>query len=171
MMIFKKIKSFQAKVAAVAMFASGSLFFSATAVAQTPANDTAISADTMTVGDRMADGSIYAGISPFTKKPMYVTAEDAPLTMTFNDAVKYAGNLNAHGCRDWRLPTLAELNILYQNRDKGALQGTFNSSSSPNGYYMSCKPFYDGGAWSKRFSDGAVTDEYRSYGVAVRCVR
>src|SRR5437870_5038986 len=33
-------------------------------------------------GDRMADGSIYAGVSPDTNKPMYTTPADATLTYT-----------------------------------------------------------------------------------------
>src|SRR5690349_10563178 len=36
-------------------------------------------------GDRMADGTVYAGISPDTHQPMYTTPEDAPLTYTFNE--------------------------------------------------------------------------------------
>lgn len=36
------------------------------------------------IGDRMEDGTIYAGISPDTGKKMYTTSADAPLTMTWN---------------------------------------------------------------------------------------
>src|SRR5713101_9753590 len=38
------------------------------------------------IGDRMVDGTVYAGISPDTNKPMYTTPNDAPLTHTFNQA-------------------------------------------------------------------------------------
>src|SRR5205823_762495 len=77
-------------------------------------------------GDRMEDGTIYAGISPDTHKPMYTTARDAPLAMKWKDAMKYAAALDAQGHHDWRVPTKAELNMLYENRDKSALKGTFN---------------------------------------------
>ena len=34
-------------------------------------------------GDRMGDCSVYAGISPDTRRTMYTTPADAPLTFTF----------------------------------------------------------------------------------------
>ena len=86
------------------------------------------------VGDKMLDGTVFAGISPETSKPMYATPADAPLTRmfnkarTFNKAQKYAAKLNAHGHKDWRVPTKAELNVLFNNR---AAIGGFNSTGSP----------------------------------------
>src|SRR4051794_158598 len=41
-------------------------------------------------GDKMPDGTIYAGISPDTGKPMFAASADAKLTMTFNEAKEYA---------------------------------------------------------------------------------
>src|SRR5437764_572294 len=63
-------------------------------------------------GDKMPNGSIYAGVSPDTGKAMYATPADAPLAMTFNEAQKYAAKLDAHGHRDWRIATEDELNVL-----------------------------------------------------------
>src|SRR5260370_42273506 len=37
-------------------------------------------------GDKMPDGTIYAGVSPDTGKAMYATPADAPLTYTVNAA-------------------------------------------------------------------------------------
>ncbi len=89
-------------------------------------------------GDRMADGTIYAGISPDTHKAMYTTPADASLTMKWKKAMDYAAGLDAHGRHDWRVPTKAELNVLWENRDKGALKGTFNvTGSAPAGWYWS----------------------------------
>src|SRR5437763_4259493 len=68
------------------------------------------------IGQTMADGTKFAGISPDTGKPMFTTANDAPLTMTFNEAANYALHLDAHGHQDWRLPSRAELNVLFNNR-------------------------------------------------------
>ena len=61
------------------------------------------------VGDKMPDGTVLAGISPDTNKPMYATPADASLMMTFNEATEYAAKLDAHGHKDWRVPTKAEL--------------------------------------------------------------
>src|SRR5947208_2132008 len=48
-------------------------------------------------GDRMPDGTIYAGMSPDTGKAMYTTPADASLTYAFTEAQKYAAKLDAHG--------------------------------------------------------------------------
>jgi len=61
--------------------------------------------------DKMPDGTIYAGLSPDTGKKMYAMPADAPLTMSFNEAADYAAKLDAHGHRDWRVPTKAELKV------------------------------------------------------------
>jgi hypothetical protein len=47
------------------------------------------------IGTMMPDGTIYAGISPDTGRPMYATPKDAPLTATFNEAGTYAQELDA----------------------------------------------------------------------------
>src|SRR5262249_38985807 len=57
------------------------------------------------IGDVMEDGTKYAGISPDTGKPMFVTPSDAPLTMKWKEAMDYAAKLDAHGRKDWRLPS------------------------------------------------------------------
>jgi hypothetical protein len=50
-------------------------------------------------GDKVADGTIYAGISPDTGKAMYTTSDDSEswtilggrrVTYTFNEAAEYA---------------------------------------------------------------------------------
>jgi hypothetical protein len=68
------------------------------------------------IGQEMPDGTIYAGLSPETNQPMYTMPADAPLTMTFNQANGYAAQLDAHGHTDWRVPTKAEMNVLFNNR-------------------------------------------------------
>src|SRR5947209_19638573 len=67
-------------------------------------------------GERMPDGSVYAGISPDTNEPMYATPADAPLTMKWKQAMEFAARLDAHGHQDWHVPTKSELNVLFQNR-------------------------------------------------------
>jgi hypothetical protein len=88
-------------------------------------NHRAMDAD-LRIGAIMTDGTIYAGISPDTNKPMYATPVDARQTMTFNEAQKYVARLNAHSHKDWRLPTKAELNVLFNNR---AAVGGFNEAN------------------------------------------
>ena len=142
-----------------------------------PADDAAIKAatDALEAGDRMQDGSIFAGISPYTGKPMFAMPADANLTMTFNEAAQYAKDLNGAktlGHDDWRVPTRAELNVLFLNREKGALKGTFNlTGSDPSGWYWSGTPFSDVYAFGQRFSDGLQGNYGRNFDSSVRCVR
>ena len=139
-----------------------------------PANDTGKTATGAPAepkaGDRMADGTVYAGTSPDSNKPMYTTPADAPLTYTFNQAQKYAEQLDAYGHKDWRAPTKAELNVLFKNR---AAIGGFNiSGSNPAGWYWSSSQYnFSLVAWDQRFSDGTQNTNYKGSDSSLRCVR
>ena len=121
------------------------------------------------VGDKMLDGSIYAGVSPDTGKPMYAMPEDAPLSYTFNEAQQYAKKLDAHGHQDWRVPTKDELNLLFNSR---AAIGGFNvTGSDPAGWYWSASEYDKWDAWGQRFSDGYRDLYIKDSHSSVRCVR
>ena len=121
------------------------------------------------VGDRMADGSIFAGISPDTGKPMFTTPNDVPLTMTFNEAADYATSLDAHGHKDWRVPTRGEMRVLFESRKE---IDNFNlSGSGHSAWYWSSETPNDVGAWCQRFSDGFQELGFRTDTIACRCVR
>jgi hypothetical protein len=119
--------------------------------------------------DVMPDGTVFAGISPDTNKPMYATPADASLTMKFNEAQEYATKLDAHGHRDWRVPTKSELNVLFNNR--AAIGGFDVSGSGPAGWYWSATPNYVWLAWCQRFSDGRQSDHGKDLLSSVRLVR
>ena len=130
-----------------------------------PANDTA----EPKIGDRIPDGTVFAGISPDTNKPMYATPADASLTMKFNEAQEYAAKLDAHGHKDWRVPTKAELNVLFNNR--AAIGGFDISGSLPTGWYWSSSQFNRWDAWGQNFVN-ATKDNYPKYHLlSVRLVR
>ncbi len=121
-------------------------------------------------GERMPDGTIYAGVSPYTGKPMYTTPADAPLTYIFSEAKKYAAGLAAHGYHDWRIPKKDELNVLFNNR--AAIGGFKNAGSDHTGWYWSSLQANYGNPWAQRFSDGkqfclSFADDDSS----LRCVR
>jgi hypothetical protein len=120
------------------------------------------------IGDTMPDGTVYAGISPSTGGSIYTTPADASLTCTFNEATIYAKNLNAHDHADWRIPTKAELNALFNHR---AAIGGFNTTGPGTAaWYWSSSP---GNAWeAQRFTDGRQDDPSMEDGRAsLRCVR
>lgn len=76
-------------------------------------------------GERMEDGTIFAGISPDTNKNMFVTPEDAPDQLKkWKEAMEYAASLDAHGHKDWKLPTKEELRVIFKN---SADIGNFNT--------------------------------------------
>jgi hypothetical protein len=129
---------------------------------------------TREIGDEMKDGTIYAGISPDSGKPLYTTPRDAPGAYTHEQATEYAKNLDAHGHHDFRVPNPDELDVLYENRDKGKLKGTFNETSSdPAGYYFASTPYETVHSWgSQRFSDGYYFPlSCRINNSSLRCVR
>jgi len=121
-------------------------------------------------GDRMADGTVYVGISPDTRKAMYATPADAPLTLSFNQAQEYADKLEAHGHRDWRVPTKKELDVLFNNR--AAIGGFDETSSLPAGWYWSSsQTSFFNHAWAQRFSDGLQLNRLKRHDSSLRLVR
>ena len=124
------------------------------------------------IGAVMKDGTIFAGVSPDTGKPMYAMPADVPWALPFDHAAEYAkemGYRKAYGHDDWRLPTKGELNVLFNNR---AAIGGFNiSGSSPSGWYWSASPSNTLDAWCQRLSDGAQGNLHKNCHLSVRCVR
>lgn len=114
-------------------------------------NAHANSSDMPQAGDVMPDGTICGGISPHTDKPFFVPGRGTPRLMHHWDASDYAHDLRVHGYRDWALPTIEELGVLYANRRVGALAGTFNESGLfPDGYYWSSSKASNSSAWYQR---------------------
>jgi hypothetical protein len=124
------------------------------------------------VGDKMPDGTIYAGLSPDTGKSMYAMAEDAPQRMEWKEAKKYVKKLDALGHKDWRLPTQGELSVVFNNR--AAIGGFDVSGSFPAGWYWSGTQDSKWTAWGQRFSDGFQYCNFengKTNRISVRCVR
>jgi hypothetical protein len=120
-------------------------------------------------GDKMSDGTIYVGTSPDTGKAMYTTPTDAPKIYTYNQAQNYASSLEAHGHRDWRIPTKAELRLLF---DKRLEIGGFDlTGSKSTGWYWSSTIHNNHNVWRQRFSDGKRHNYRQSRFSSLRCVR
>lgn len=120
-------------------------------------------------GDKMPDGTVYAGISPETGRPLYTTPADAPVTFTFDKAHDYAAGLDAHGHKDWRVPTNDELNVLFDNQ---AAIGAFDLSGSEKaGWYVTSEASDETYACGQRFSDGYRGTDFKELPASLRCVR
>jgi hypothetical protein len=115
-----------------------------------PANDSAAKGKTAPeIGDEMEDGTILAGY--YEGKALYARPRDESGTYTFNEAAKQAKNVGG----GFHVPSKGELNVLWENRSKGKLKGTFNETGSdPAGWYWSSTPNNVYYAWAQRFSDG-----------------
>jgi len=129
-----------------------------------------LTAPVPSVGTKRWDSTIFAGISPDTNQPMYTTPADAPGgTYTFNEAAAYAAKLDAYGHQDWRVPTNAELNVLFNNR---AAIGGFNLTGSyPAGWYWSASQNGAGPAHGQRFEDGSQDTYGKGDHSSLRCIR
>ncbi len=81
------------------------------------------------------------------------------------DAITNPGNHSAEGRNytDWRLPTLYELGLLYQQRE--TVGGFIN-----NGYWSSTDSSYEG-TWIKSFPSGGEITIGKTYTFSVRAVR
>jgi hypothetical protein len=121
----------------------------------------------------MPDGTIYIGNSPTTHCPIYASPADAPTYMMLSKAEKYARELKVGNKKDFHLPNKEELQVLFANKEKGALKGTLNITGSDTaGWYLSSAPGCNAQGYGLRLSDGA---EGFSFGMlhhsSVRCVR
>jgi hypothetical protein len=125
---------------------------------------------------------------------MYVAPADASITMGFNQAMKYASELKVGDKQDFRLPSIQELEVIYDNCEKGSLRGTFHlrarvsrdtkdlgwvtDPGDDSASYWSSEPgdnnFKSDYAWSSNFGirgfPGEGTDDTISK-ISVRCIR
>lgn len=123
-------------------------------------------------GDKIPDGSVYAGVSPDTSKPMYALPADLPLILTFNEAAQHAKTINrvkAHGHDDWRVPTKNELNVLFNNR--AAIGGFKANVSDPSGRYWSSSSDWFVASCQRFVTDGFQGLLAKGYHSSVRLVR
>lgn len=101
------------------------------------------------IGDRDG-GGVYVGKSATTGEDLHAALTDEPEYLTYNQAMA-----RQPGREHVRLPTPQELaDNLYDNRNTGALKGTFNTSGSMHdGLYRSDTPKGYGIAVSVGFDD------------------
>ena len=121
-------------------------------------------------GGRMADGSLYAGVSPDSNRPMYTTPQDAAV-LPWAAALRYCRRLSTGGHHDWHVPSLGELAVLFNNRaDIGGFNDTGLIGNAP-GYYWTSLEVTAATAWGQRFNDGFHDDFSKRRNSLLRCVR
>lgn len=133
-------------------------------------------------GDAMPDGTVYAGVEPETGKRIFAAPADASFQMMFNEAAQYARTACAEkylGHDDWRVPSRAELNVLFENRQKGALAGTFQEAgvfhadydAGRSAFYWSSESYRGKAGYGQWFDDGTPNYIDDDIGKSVRLVR
>jgi len=133
-------------------------------------------------GTVMRDGSVYAGISPETGNMLFVMPADAPRLLDFNDTQSRVDAMNKDkvlGHEDWRLPTEKELAVIFANKGKGNLTGTFNEAGvdyrdtkeEAPGWYRSSGWGGINGTRGTLFKDGVASYFLNKVLTSVRYVR
>ena len=95
---------------------------------------------------------------------VYARTDASTMLMSWQDAL-----LECAKTPGWRLPTMAELEIIYCMRDTWEVA----SNGFYDNYYWSATEYDSSNAWYVSFSDGVSTDTYiaKSSTLFVRCVR
>ena len=114
-------------------------------------------------GARMADGTIYVGVSPSNGLPLFVMPQDIEGEHSFSEAHLTAAIQTFGGHSDWRVPSIEELDHLYQQKEiiGGFSRYWYWSSTDYNSIY----------AWHYDFGIGYQSYSMKDYHNRVRYVR
>src|ERR1039457_5796813 len=135
-----------------------------------PDNDDARPKAALRIGD-LDDGGVYVGLSAEDGKPLHAALADLPDYKTYEEALAAAEQLKSlHPTA--HVPTPKELDKnLFDNRNTGLLNGTFNTSgSAPGSAYRSSASYGNVSARIQRFDDGLQYYSHRHYRLPVRLV-
>lgn len=83
-----------------------------------------------------------------------------------NYAAYICDTLSLNGFKDWYLPSIAELSLMYTNLFMKGIGGFL-----PNGYYWSSSEYSLHQAWEIWFSNGKQNFEFKDWTYAVRAIR
>lgn len=128
-------------------------------------------------GQEMKDGTVFAGVDPKTGRKIFAAPRDENILVAFNEASACAQMRSAEkylGHGDWEVPSRAVLEVLYENRHKGVLAGTFQETHDQDGrssFYWSAALFDAFHAYGRFFDLGVDVSSIAVYKQSVRLVR
>jgi hypothetical protein len=88
-----------------------------------------------------------------------------------SSAAAICGNLTLGVYSDWYLPSIEELNKMYQNIGQGNALGLGNVGGFANFYYWSSTEYGNYDAWSQDFGNGNQTNGGKGFALFVRAIR
>lgn len=117
----------------------------------------------LAIGHRLFDGTVYAGISPISGHPMFAAPQDSTGKFSFLHALQHAEKRNFLGYKDWRVPSVDEMEILYEHRDA---IGGFQTAR-----YRCAYPYYLNLTWAHNFNTGHLEMQKPQNYLYLRCIR
>lgn len=117
------------------------------------------------IGDTCDDGSKFLGFHPDFgwQGFFYVTDVNQSNGQDWSTAISTCNNLSRHGKDDWYLPSISELEHLYEHH---TAIGGFTTD-----VYWSSTEAGSSNAWYAGFSSGGANSGTKSNSLDVRCVR
>ncbi len=114
------------------------------------------------IGDKLNEGIVFF-IDASNEHGMIVSPQDLTGTADWDEAVQICIDYRAGGFDDWRLPTIEELNMVFENKNQ---IGNFTSFS-----YWSSTQYAEHFAWFKNFVNGLQDNDFKDNTCYVRAIR
>ena len=125
-------------------------------------------AEALQIGDQHAGGIVFQINEDGTG--LVADLQDLGGEMNWTTAIEISGAATSQDYDDWYLPSIEELEIMYNTIGQGA----DNSGGFYNSYYWSSSeymPQQNGFAWIKNFQDGGKAADNKSFSNRVRAIR
>lgn len=113
-------------------------------------------------GDEFQGGIIFF-LDESNEHGLIVSKHDLSATADWNEAIKLCIDQQAGGFADWYLPTIEELDLIYQNKD---LVGSFVRFS-----YWSSTEYAEHFACFQNFYNGMQDNDFKDNTCYVRAIR
>lgn len=89
-------------------------------------------------GDQMENGLVYCGVSPQTNRALYTLKTQFDGRLSWKDAQRYTSRIRLLNYWDWRVPTMDEMRVLHEVKERiGEVSNELYWSSAP--HYYNCK--------------------------------